>query len=388
MRTIGVVTVSRSDYGLYVPILRRISADPDLELRLLVSGMHLAPEFGATYRVIEEDGFAIDERVHMLLSSDAPEAIATAMGVGTIGFAQVLGGSRPDILLVLGDRFEMHAAVVAALPFALPVAHIHGGESSEGVIDEPIRHSITKMSHLHFVSTGLYRERIVQMGEEPWRVMVSGAPGLDAIRELEQMPLKELEERIGISLGEPTLLVTHHPVTLQHDQSEAQLHALLSALRDSGYQVVFTAPNADTGGRAAFQAIDDFVAQEPRARFVTNLGSRAYFTLMASVEAMVGNSSSGIIEAASFALPVVNIGSRQQGRLRGPNVIDVGGAREEIHDGIRRAVSPEFRAGLKGLKNPYGDGHAAERIVTRLKEVELDQRLLMKKFHSPDRGVI
>lgn len=381
-RTVGVVTVSRSDYGIFLPVLRKIQADPELKLYLVVAGMHLSPEFGSTVRVIEEDGFEINERIEMLLSSDTPEGIAKSMGLGTVGFAQAYARFCPDILLVIGDRFEVHAAVVASLPFKIPVAHIHGGESTEGLIDEPIRHSITKMSHLHFVSTEFYARRIVQMGEEPWRVAVSGAPSLDNLRERRFLSPDELREGCAFDLTDPTLLVTYHPVTLEYEHVEVQMQELLGALEEVDYRVVFTYPNADTCGRVIIQMIREFTARRGRCQVAVNLGTQVYFSLMKHVAAMVGNSSSGIIEAASFKLPVVNIGNRQRGRVHGKNVIDVGYSRQEIVDGIKKATSPDFRATLADLGNLYGDGHAAERIVDKLKQVSIDDQLLVKRFYD------
>lgn len=382
MRTIGVVTVARSDYGIYLPVLRRIQADPDLRLHLIVAGTHLSPDFGLTVREIERDGFPIGDRVEMLLASDTPEGIAKSTGLGVIGFAQSYARYRPDILLVLGDRFEMHAAVVAALPFKIPVAHIHGGELTLGAIDDALRHSITKMSHLHFVATEDYARRVVQMGEEPWRVVVSGSPSLDTLLSTHLLSRKELERRYKLDLAQPFLLVTYHPVTLEFEQLEMQVSELLAALEEVDMGVVFTYPNADTRSRTVIQMIREFAATHPRAQVVVNLGTPGYTSVMQFAAAMVGNSSSGIIEAASFKLPVVNVGTRQQGRTRAKNVIDVGYGRAEIVAGIRKALSPEFHASLADLVNPYGDGHAAERIVQRLKEVELDDRLLIKRFYE------
>lgn len=382
MRTIGVVTVARSDYGIYRPILRRVVGDPDLRLHLFVTGMHLSPEFGMTIEIIRQDGFEIAERIEMLLSSDTPEGLGKSVGLGTIGFAQAYGRGRPDILLVLGDRFEMLAAAVAALPFKIPIAHIHGGESTEGLIDEAIRHSLTKMSHLHFVSTPQYARRVVQMGEDPARVLVSGAPSLDNLRDIQLLSLQELKEGHGIDLSEPTLLVTYHPVTLEYEQTAQQMDELLAAMGEAGFAAVFTYPNADTCDRMIIDKIGEFTARHPNATLVANLGTEGYFSAMQHAAAMAGNSSSGIIEAASFKLPVVNIGNRQRGRIHGRNVIDVECRREEILDAITRVTSADFRSGLSDLINPYGDGHAAERIIERLKDVTLDDCLLQKRFHE------
>jgi UDP-hydrolysing UDP-N-acetyl-D-glucosamine 2-epimerase len=384
MRTIGIVTVARSDYGIYLSILRKIQADSELSLHLIVSGMHLSPEFGLTVRAIESDGFPIGERVEMLLSSDSPEGIAKSIGMGTIGFAQAFGRFRPDVLVVLGDRFEMFAAAVAALPFKIPVAHIHGGEITLGAIDDALRHSMTKLSHLHFASTQEYARRLRQMGEESWRITVSGAPGLDNIQAIRLLSPEELESRYSLHLQPPPLLVTFHPVTLEYERTDWQLGELLAALDEAKMPVVFTMPNADTGGRLMMQRIETFIRTRSWAQKVDNLGSQGYFSLMAIAMVMVGNSSSGIIEAPSFGLPVVNIGTRQTGRVKAANVIDVGYERTEILKGVLKALRPEFRAGLRRLSNPYGLGRASEIIVAKLKDVPLDDRLLVKRFRDLD----
>lgn len=381
MRTIGVVTVARSDYGIYLPLLKKIQADPDLRLHLIVSGMHLSPEFGLTVKAIEADGFEIGERVEMLLSSDTPEGIVKSMGLGSIGFAQAFSRFRPDILVVLGDRFEMHAAALAALPFKIPVAHIHGGEITQGAIDDALRHSMTKLSHLHFVGTQEYARRVIQMGEEPWRVTVSGAPSLDSLRSVRLLEREELVARLGLHLDEtPFLLVTFHPVTLEYERTEWQTAELLAALETCDLPVVFTMSNADTSGRTVARMIEDFVVAHAFAQAADNLGTQGYFSVMALAAAMVGNSSSGILEAASFELPVVNIGNRQGGRIRGDNVIDVDYERTSILEGLQKALDPKFRAKLHGLRNPYGSGGASEKIVKVLRRVQLDDRLVMKRF--------
>lgn len=382
MRRIAVVTVARSDYGIYKSILNAIRGDKELRLSLLVGGMHLSPEFGNTVTDIESDGFEIAAKIEMLISSDSPEGVAKSMGIGVVGFAQAYADVRPDLLLLLGDRFEMLAAAVAALPFGFPIAHIHGGESTEGATDEANRHAITKMSHLHFVSTEAYAKRIIQMGEEPWRVIVSGAPALDAVAKIPLLRKEALEERFGLRLKDPTLLITYHPVTSEPEDTTHHIEELLAALKESGFALIFTAPNADYQGRSILHKIQDFVLHQPRAWFVANLGQEGYFSLMGRVAAMVGNSSSGLIEAASFGLPVVNIGSRQHGRVHGQNVLNVGYERIEILEGIRRATEASFRPSLASMKNPYGEGQAAEKIVSKLKSVALDRELLVKHFHT------
>ena len=380
MRTIGVVTVNRSDYGILLPILRRIQQEPELALHLIVSGAHLSPEFGLTVKTIEADGFLVGDRVDMLLSSDTPEGMATSMGVGLMGFAQCLARRRPDVMVVVADRFEMHAAAAAALPLKIPVAHVHGGELSQGAIDDALRHAITKLSHLHFVSTQEAAHRVRQMGEESWRVVVSGAPSLDQVRTASRWSLRELEARVGMRLEPPPLLVTYHPVTLEDEHAEWQVAELLAALESVERPIIFTLPNPDASGRLIRRLIEAFVEQRPQARLVDNLGTPGYFSMMACAAAMVGNSSSGLVEAPSFGLPVVNIGTRQQGRLRAMNVIDVGYRRQEIVQGLVQALEPACRERLRGMSNPYGDGHAAQRIVERLHTVDLDGRLIQKRF--------
>ena len=382
MRTIGVVTVGRSDYGIYLPLLKRIQADRSLRLWLFAGGMHLSREFGMTVRMIEEDGYRVREKVDMNLEGDSPRAISESIGLGVKGFAVAFARSRPDILVVLGDRFDMFAAAVAALPFKIPVAHIHGGEVTRGAIDDSLRHSITKLSHLHFVSTTRYARRVIQLGEDPRRVTVCGAPGLDHLKSIRLLTRRELGKRFGVDLTVPPLLVTFHSTTLEYEKAGQQTDELLAALRAVGRPVVFTLPNADTGGRVILRKITSFVGQWPQSRLIENLGTQAYFSFMSVAAAMVGNSSSGIIEAPSFKLPVVNIGMRQDGRIRARNVLDVECERSSIAAAIRRALGGGFRGRLRRLANPYGDGRASERIVARLKSVRLDPELILKRFHD------
>lgn len=382
MRRIGVVTVGRSDYGIYLPLLRQIAGDPELELLLFVSGMHLAPEFGLTVQDIEKDGFCIARRVEMLLSSDTAGGIAKSMGLGTIGFAQVFEECHPDILVVLGDRFEMHAAVVAALPFLIPVAHIAGGSVTVGAIDDPLRHSITKMSHLHFAEIEVYARRLVQMGEEPWRVIVTGAMGLDNLRDVQFLSLGELNERYDLALSEAPLLITFHPVTREYEQTESYMGELLAALDGFDVPMVFTYPNADTNGRVIIHMIEEFVRRRAHACAVANLGTQGYFSLMKHAVAMVGNSSSAMVEAPSFKLPAVNIGNRQMGRVAARNIISVGYGHNEIVAAIAKTIDAEFRKQLDDLVNPYGDGHASEPILRTLKTIPIDASLLSKHFYD------
>jgi UDP-hydrolysing UDP-N-acetyl-D-glucosamine 2-epimerase len=382
MRKIGIVTTSRADYGLYLPMLKRIMEDPDLSLMLYVSGMHLVPEYGNTIRMIEEDGFPITACIPMMLATDSPLAISKSMGIGTMGFAQVFAEYRPDVMVVLGDRFEMHCAAVAAIPFRIPIAHIHGGELTYGAIDEQFRHSLTKICHLHFASTETYAKRIIQMGEEPWRVIVSGAPGLDNIQAFTLLSKNELKKKYNISFSGPVILVTFHPVTMEIERTEEYITNLINALASyKKYQIVFTYPNIDTSGTIIIDKISAFAQDFPNAVIVENFGQQGYLSMMAYAAAMVGNSSSGIIEAASFKLPVVNVGTRQSGRIKGINVIDTGYDTAAIRKGIVKALSPGFREIIHNMENPYGTGRASELILSAITNIDLEL-LVSKRFHD------
>jgi UDP-hydrolysing UDP-N-acetyl-D-glucosamine 2-epimerase len=384
MRKIAVITGTRADYGHLYQIIKGIHDDPELELQLIVSSMHLSPEFGMTVKAIEKDGFPVAERVEMLLSSDTDEGVSISMGLGAIGFAKAYSRLRPDIIVILGDRFEIHAAASAAAPFRIPVAHIHGGESTEGVIDELFRHSITKLSHLHFAATQVYADRIRQMGEKPENIFVTGAPGLDSIINLTLLSKDALAGELGIPSDMNWGVVTFHPATLETENTESSLKEILRAL-DSFPQVhwVFTFPNADTSGRTIIAHIKAYAAEKGKqASVFISLGQPRYLSVLKAAAVMVGNSSSGIIEAPSFELPVVNIGSRQEGRIRAKNVIDVPeGGRAAIIVAIRKALSREFRDTLKGLENPYGDGTASSRILQVLKSAPLSG-IMKKHFHD------
>jgi GDP/UDP-N,N'-diacetylbacillosamine 2-epimerase (hydrolysing) len=377
-RRVAVVTVGRSDYGIYFPVLQRLQNDPEIVLQLIVAAAHLDPKYENTVQEIERDGFPIAARVPMTARGDSEQDIANAIGVGVQEFTSAYHDLHPEIVLLLGDRYEMFAAAIAALPVRIPIAHIAGGELTFGAIDDAIRHSITKLSHIHFAATSEYARRIEQMGEQLWRVQVTGSPAIDAIAGLKSIPKSELETEIGLDLSR-TLLITYHPPTLEQNQLEA-LDNLLGALASSQHNLLFTGLNADARNQEFMQRIERFVQKTPHARLILNFGYRKYRNIQRYVAAMVGNSSSGITEAASFHLPVVNIGSRQAGRVRAPNVIDVENSRDGIAQGIAKAVSPEFRESGASVQNPYGDGHAAERIVSVLKSVELGQELLVKKF--------
>lgn len=381
MKKIGIVTTSRADYGLYLPILKKIRSRADLKLLLYVSGTHLSPIHGCTVRRIEQDGYPIAARIPILSGDDSPPGISESMGRATAGFARAYAKNPPDIVVVLGDRFEMHSAALAAVPFKIPIAHIHGGELTYGAFDELFRHSLTKLSQLHFVATRLYAQRLIRMGEEPWRVIVSGAPGLDNVLEMRRISKKSMEKKFGIDLSRPVILVTFHPVTLEFERTGNYISSLLRALSSfRDHHLVFTVPNADTCGTLIIEKIQSYAKKHSGAFLVDSFGQEGYLSMMGYSSLMVGNSSSGIVEAASFRLPVVNIGSRQEGRLRPPNVIDTGYDIKEIKAGIRKGLSPDFRKRL-GAENPYGDGKAASRIVEALARVNLAE-LAKKRFYE------
>lgn len=380
MRRIGVVTTSRADYGGVLPIARAIKADPGLELLLFVGGMHLAPEFGLTVKEIEADGLPIADRIEMAPASDSPEAIAQAMGQGVNGFARSLSRHRPDILVLYGDRYELMAPALVATALNIPIAHVCGGDLTEGAIDNQVRHALTKLSHLHFVVLEEHARRVRQMGEEAWRVFLTGEPALDFLNELKLMSQKELADSLGMELTPPVAIVTFHPEAAGEIPVEKQVDGLLSALDHLPGTLVFTSPGADAGYGHVIDRLRDFVRTHRNSKFFSSLGRQRYYRLMALADVMLGNSSSGIWEAPSFALPVVNVGERQRGRFRVGNVIDVGFDPDAISEAIQQALDPKFRASLREMRNPYGDGHASERIVEELKRVNLDCRLLREHF--------
>lgn len=378
-----MVTGTRAEYGLLYWLLKEIQADPDLILQIIATGMHLSPEFGNTYRVIEEDGFIIDARVEMLLSSDTPVGVTKSIGLGIIGFADAFERLRPDIVVLLGDRFEILAAAQAAMVARIPIAHLHGGEATEGLIDEAIRHAVTKMAHLHFVAAEPYRKRILQMGEQPERVVIAGAIGLDNIKRLKLLSREELEQSIGFSLGTSFFLVTYHPVTLNSSGPRKAMEELLKSLDAfPDVRIVFTKPNADTDGRLICAMIDAYAAlHSSRVVAVTSLGQVRYLSALAHTAMVIGNSSSGIIEAPAFHKPTINIGDRQKGRLRAGTVIDCAERSEAITAAIQYALSPVFQEQLKSATSPYGYGNASVVIKECLKRADLDG-ILRKSFYD------
>ncbi len=383
-RKIAVVTSSRADYShLYWP-LHDLAAHPDVELQLIAMGAHLSPAFGLTVQDIERDLFPIAGRVECLLSSDTDVGMAKTIGIAALGLADLLGKLRPDLLLLIADRYEMLAPASVALALRIPVAHIEGGEISEGAIDDAVRNALTKMSHIHFTTTHNARARVIAMGEETWRVHRSGAPSLDHLRRSRLLTRAEIEQKLGLDLGQPTLLVAYHPVTLLCDTT-SEADALFRALEQTEGQIVFTYPNSDAGSYDLIDRARKFASTHPSAHLFINLGSIAYWSLLREVDVLVGNSSSGIMEAASFAVPVVDIGMRQQGRERARNVISAAPDAGVILERIGAARCSGFRRSLAGMENPYGDGHASERIVEILTAVSLTPDLLIKRSMSPIR---
>lgn len=380
-RKIGVVTGSRAEYGLLQPLLTEIKNDPKLELQLFVTGMHLSPWFGSTHREIEEAGFSITERIESQLPSDTRLATGKSIGLGTVGFAEAFDRTRPDILVLLGDRFEILAAAVAALAHGIPIAHLHGGEVTEGAFDDCIRHAITKMSHLHFTAATEYQSRVIQMGEARDRVYQFGALGLDTLASMPLMNREELKKELSFDWGEQNFIVTYHPVTLNPLSAQDSIDALLKALDQfPKAHLIFTKPNADPEGRVICQAIEKYVAAAPeRRKLFSSLGQRKYFSVLKQADLVIGNSSSGIIEAPGVAIPTINIGDRQKGRLRADSVIDCEEKERSIVDAIRKGLSAEFRTRLKNIHNPYGQGGVAAKIKKVLKEVALEG-LLRKTF--------
>jgi len=377
-RSVAVVTTSRADYAHLHWVLRDLRDHPSIEPRLIVTGAHLASEFGQAAEEVERDGLRVDERVECLLSSDTDVGMAKTIGVAILGLAEVLGRLRPDLLLLIADRYELLAPAAVALSLRVPVAHIEGGEVSEGAIDDAVRNAVTKMSHLHFVPTETARRRVVAMGEEPWRVHRVGAPSLDYLARTDLLDRFDLERALDQALRDPCLVVAYHPVTLARDTLR-ETDALFDALGSLDAQVLFCFPNADAGSRRLVARAEAFCAGRADSRLFVNLNPRLYWSLLRQASTMVGNSSSGIMEAASVRLPVVNVGMRQQGRERAANVLDAHPESSAIVDAVRRALDPAFRAGLANLVNPYGDGTASRHIVDVLARTPLGEDLLLKR---------
>lgn len=384
MKKVCVITGTRAEYGLLRPVIDRIYKSDELELQLAVTGMHLSTEFGLTYKEIENDGYPITNKVEMLLSSDTPVGITKSMGVALIGFADYFDANKPDIAVILGDRYEMLVAATAAMIAGIPIAHIHGGELTEGVIDEAIRHSITKMSHVHFTTTEEYRKRIIQLGEMPQTVYNVGALGIENAKTLPLLHKEELEKELDFRFTTATIMVTYHPVTLEKMASEIQFKMLLDVIdRHREISVIFTKANADTDGRIINRMIDDYVnSNKERCRGYTSLGQLRYLSALQFCDAVVGNSSSGIIEVPSFKIPTVNIGDRQRGRIHAESVIDCGYSREEIEVALLKALSFDFRDRLANIENPYEGQHTSYEIVRIISEALRNGIDAKKKFYD------
>jgi UDP-N-acetylglucosamine 2-epimerase (non-hydrolysing)/GDP/UDP-N,N'-diacetylbacillosamine 2-epimerase (hydrolysing) len=381
-RRIAVVTTSRADYShLYWP-LRELEAHPGVELGVITMGAHLSPEFGLTIREIEADGFPIRARIECLLSSDTDTGMAKTIGMAILGLADTLTAWRPDLLLLIADRYEMLAPASVALALRIPIAHIEGGEISQGAIDDQVRNALTKMAHIHFTSTQTARRRVIAMGEEPWRVHHAGAPSLDHLGRSALLGRHELEAKLSLSLTMPTLLTAWHPVTILRD-TNAEADALFSAIDQAPGQLIFVYPNSDAGSCALIERTRALAATRPQTHVFVNLDAVTYWSLLGQVDAMIGNSSSGIMEAASFALPVVNVGMRQQGRERARNVIDVPAETKAIMAAVHQALSSEFRNSLRGMENPYGDGSAAKTIALILSSIPLKGLLIKQPTALP-----
>ncbi len=387
-KTICVFTATRAEYGLLSALMGAIMDHPDLKLKTLVSGTHLSEDFGSTYQEIQKDGFLIDHKVEIPLNTDTGVGVSRSIGVAVEEYAKVLSREPPDVLLVLGDRYEALAVVIAAATLQIPVAHLHGGELTRGALDEYFRHAITKMSHWHFTATEEYRKRVIQLGEEPQQVFNVGALGVENIKNLTLLSKAELEESLDFKFKKRNLLVTYHPETLGKGSVKQQVEALLEALsRQEDAHIVFSKANADKGGQVVNAALSEFVRKCPsNTSLFSSLGQSRYLSMMQYADAMVGNSSSGIIEAASFKLPVVNIGSRQDGRIKPLNVIDTPSNTADIAEAIRKALSREFKDSLAGITNPYGDGETSGKIVSILADANPDDVLIKNFYDMPING--
>ena len=381
MKRIGIMTGTRAEYGLLKSLMQEINKDNDLELYLIVSGMHLSPEFGMTYKEIEEDGFEINAKVEMLLSSDSPAGISKSIGLGVIGFADEFQRADLDMLILLGDRYEALSAAISAMVMRIPIAHLHGGELTEGAIDEGIRHSITKMSYLHFTSTEQYRNRVIQLGENPERVFYVGALGVENIKKINLMTEEELEKSIHFEIDENTVVVTYHPVTLENNTVEEQFLNLLEVLdRNPKIRMIFTKANADTNGRIVNELIDKYAAQNSeRACAFMSLGQKRYLSALKYCRIVIGNSSSGIIEAPSFGKPIINIGDRQKGRICADSVINCGYTQQEIQQAMETALTKEFENKASNCRNPYEKENTAANIISVIKDYLLNDKIKLKK---------
>ena len=384
-KNICIITGTRAEYGLLCPLIKKINEDDQFNLQLLVTGMHLSPEFGLTYKQIKEAGYKIDEKVEILLSSDTSIGISKSMGLAIISFSEVFDRLKPDMVVVLGDRYEIFSAVSVANISRIPVCHLHGGETTEGAFDENLRHSITKMSYLHFTSTEEYRKRVIQLGESPDRVFNVGAIGIENIKKMNLLSKEELERSINFKLDKKYAIVTFHPVTLENNTAKSQFKELLLALdKIKDLKVIFTKANSDTDGRIINNMIDEFVLTD-KERFIsfTSMGSLRYLSAIKYSDIVIGNSSSGIVEVPSFNKPTINIGDRQKGRIQAKSIINCKPVKNDIEKAIERALSDEFLENIKDVKNPYGDGNVSDKVIEKIKYfLENDKINLKKKFYD------
>lgn len=381
MKKVLVVTGTRAEYGLLYWTMKEIQQDKELQLQLIVTGSHLSKEYGYTVSQIKKDGFKIDEEIDMLIDSSKKSAIVKSMGLEMIQIAQAFDRLKPDILLILGDRYETFVSATCAMMMNIPIAHMNGGESTEGAVDEQIRHAITKMAHIHFTGAEYYKERVIKMGEEPWRVYNVGQPGLENIKRLKLLEKEKLEYELKMKFDKKVFLITYHPVTLDVQNTEKQMNNLLGAISKFDAKYIFTYPNADYGNKIIIDKINEFKQKHDNVYIFHNLGQVKYLSLMKYADVMIGNSSSGIIEAPSFKLPVVNIGDRQKGRLRNKNIIDVDYDEIQIIEGINKALyDKKFIDSLNSLENIYGDGNTSKKVVNVLKNIKIDRNLLCKKL--------
>tara|TARA_B100001540_G_C15805479_1_gene641891 strand:+ start:1102 stop:2262 length:1161 start_codon:yes stop_codon:yes gene_type:complete len=379
---ICVITGTRAEYGLLRPVIDGIQKSKYFELQIIATGMHLSQEFGLTFKEIEKDGNSIDKKLDMLVSSDTAQAIIKSMGLGMIGFSDAYEYLEPDLILILGDRFEIYSAASAAMISRIPIAHLHGGESTEGLIDEPIRHCITKMSQIHFVAAEEYRKRVIQLGEDPKRVHLVGGLGVDSIKSVKLLSKKKLEQKLNFKFGLKNLLITFHPVTLEKETSKKQMKDLLIALDHlENTKLIFTMPNADTEGRILFKLIEQYVRNNDKAKAFVSLGYQKYLSCIKYVDGVIGNSSSGLLEVPSFKKGTIDIGDRQRGRLKAESVISCKPTSKSINNAIKKLYSMKFQKTLQSVKSPYGSGGASKKIVKILEKTSLDN-ILKKKFYN------
>lgn len=383
-KKISILTATRAEYGLLKKIIEKLNMSEELDVRIVATGAHLSPEFGLTFKEIEKDGFTIDEKIEILLSSDTPSSISKSMGLAMISFADYFSKLNPDLLIVLGDRYETLAVATAAMNQRIPIAHLYGGETTEGAIDESIRHAITKLSYLHFTSTDEYRKRVIQLGEHPSRVYTVGAIGIENVLNEELLSKSELERDLGTSLSKPYAMVTFHPVTLENNSSEKQIQSLLEVCKEhSDLNFIFTKANADAEGRIINQFIDDYAKESSNIIAFTSLGMRRYLSALKYCSLVIGNSSSGLVEAPSFGVPTVNIGDRQKGRLQASSVLNCEPEQDSISQALDRATSKDFKENALRTINPYGDGVTSDKIVKVIKEYMIDHEInIKKKFYD------